>query len=263
MEPLTKFLICPFLLCFAITARGEEIPPDQARRIEEAIAAEPRVAPQQPRRVLIFVTPEHLMEKDPHKGYCIPYGTYALKTLGEKTGAFEPVVSQDLVHFLPENLQQFDAVMLNNTSGRWITPTNRDLGRPEFRKHGTDAATVEKILQQSLLDYVHEGGGLAALHFAIGANPHWPAFQELLGARYAGHPWNEEVGIKLDDPGHPLTAAFGGKDFRIADEIYQFAGPYSRDALRVLFSLDTQHSNMDVPWIDRSDNDFALGWVKS
>jgi len=258
-----RILSCLLLLGFALSARAQEIPPHQAQRIEEAIAEKPRVIPQRPRRVLIFVTPKHLMDRDPHKGYCIPYGTHALKTLGEKTGAFEPVVSQDLVHFLPENLQRFDAVMLNNTSGRWITPTSEDMQREEFRRHSTDAAAVEKVLQQSLLDYVNQGGGLAALHFAIGANPHWPEFQQLLGARYAGHPWNEEVAVKLDDPGHPLTSAFGGKGFKITEEIYQFAEPYSRDALRVLFSLDTDHSNMNVPWIERSDNDFALGWVKS
>jgi type 1 glutamine amidotransferase len=248
-------LACPVL--------GDEIPTQQAQRILDAVPAKPRVAPLKPRRVLIFVTPAHLMEKDPHKGYCIPYGTYALQALGEKSRAFEPLVSQDLVHFLPENIRQFDAIMLNNTSGPWITPTSADLKRAEFRKVGDGVEAVEKVLRESLVDYVEQGGGLAALHFAIGGNAHWPEFRELLGARYGGHPWHEEVGIKLDDPTHPLNAAFGEKDFRITEEIYQFADPYSRDTLRVLFSLDTDRSNMNVKWIDRKDNDFALGWVKA
>lgn len=243
--------------------RADDIPAHLAKRIEDAAPARPQVAPKQPRRVLIFVTPAHLMDRDPHKGYCIPYGTHALRTLGTKTGAFTPVVSQDLAHFLPERIRNFDAIFLNNTSGKWITPTADDLRRAEFRRHGRDADAVERVLRDSLLGYVRGGGGLAALHFAIGGNPHWPAFHDLFGARYAGHPWNEEVGIKLDDPRHPVNAAFAGKGLRLADEIYQFREPYSRESLRVLTSLDTTATNMKVKWIDRTDGDFALGWVKA
>lgn len=254
-------------LAAAVLAAGlfaaDTIPPHQAKKIEEAAPAKPRVAPKKLRRVLIFVTPAHLMERDPHKGYCIPYGTHALRALGAKTGAFTPVVSQDLADFLPERIRGFDAIFLNNTSGPWITPTAEDLRREEFKKHGSDAEAVERVLRDSLLGYVREGGGLAALHFAIGGNPHWPAFRELFGARFTGHPWNEEIGIKIDDPRHPLVSAFGGKPFRLADEIYQFGEPYSRESLRVLYSLDTATSNMKVKWIDRTDGDFALGWVKA
>ena len=88
-------------------------------------------------------------------------------------------------------------------------------------------------------------------------------FQQLIGARFTGHPWNEEIGVTVDEPSHPLVAAFGGKDFRIADEIYEYGPPYDRAKLRVLLSLDPARSNMGVKWIDRKDNDFALAWVKS
>jgi type 1 glutamine amidotransferase len=250
-------------LVVAAALNASEIPAHRAQEIEAAAPAKARVAPPTPRRVLIWITPAHLMENDPHKGYCIPYGTFALQTLGKKTGAFEPVVSDDLANFLPGNLQQFDAVVMNNSSGRWITPTDADMRREIFRKHGSDQAALEQVLRQNLLDYVAQGGGIAGIHYAIGANTHWPEFQELFGARYGGHPWNEEVAIKLDEPNHPLVAAFGGRDFRIADEIYQFRDPYSRDRVRVLLSLDTSKTNMEVQWIDRTDGDFALAWVKS
>jgi type 1 glutamine amidotransferase len=102
-----------------------------------------------------------------------------------------------------------------------------------------------------------------AIHYAIGANRHWPEFQALLGATFTGHPWNEEVGVTVEEPDHPLLAAFGGKDFRLADEIYQYGDPYSRDRVRVLLSLDPERTNMGVKWIRRQDNDFALAWVKT
>lgn len=122
---------------------------------------------------------------------------------------------------------------------------------------------VELVLRKSLLDYVAGGGGVVGIHFAIAANSHWPGFKELLGAAFTGHPWNEEIGVRVEEPGHPLVAAFDGKDFRLADEIYEYGNPYDRARLRVLLSLDPARSNMGVKWINRKDNDFALAWVKA
>lgn len=240
----------------------EEIPKQRAKQIESAAPAKPRVAPKKARRVLIWVTPEHLMAKDPHKGYNIPYAVQAMKTIGSKTGAFEPVVSQDIASFLPENLKRFDAVVLCNASGPWITPSDEAMA--SLRQHGEDKTAVEQVLRKSLVDWLKSGGGLMGLHFGMSGNRQWPEFREIVGANYAGHPWNEEVSVTVEEPGHPLLAAFEGKTaFRIADEIFQFTEPYSRDKLRVLLSIDTLGTNMGVRWLDRTDNDFALAWVKS
>ncbi len=235
-----------------------QLTPDQARRIEAAVPPKARVAPKQPRRVLIWNTP--FMDQSPHKGYTIPQSEYAMRKLGEKTGAFEPVVSDDVAMFLPENLKKFDAIVLNNSNGPWIRPTPKDMDK--FKSYGSDIDAVEKLLRRSFLDYVANGGGLFAFHHAIGVNK-WPEFLDLLGASYWGHPWNEEVGIKLDEPDHPLVAAFGGKGFRLAEEIFQYNEPYSREKVRVLLSLDVDKTNMTVPWVYRKDKDFALAWIKS
>lgn len=259
-------LALPFLtlaVCAAAAAAPApaEVPPHQLEQIRKAAPDKPRVQPRKPRTVLIWNTPPALMDKDPHKGYCIPYGEAAIRTLGEKTRAFTPVVSDDLRRFTPEEIRKFDALFMNNSSGPWIRPTEADLDK--YRTLGSDADTIEKALRESLLDYVANGGGIVACHYAIGANPQWPEFQELLGGKFTGHPWNEEVAIRVEEPSHPLVAAFGGKDFRLADEIYEFGGPYSRRNVRVLLSLDTKNTNMKVPWITRKDNDFAQAWVKT
>lgn len=167
------------------------------------------------------------MEKDPHKGYCIPYGAAAFAELGRKTGAYEPVVSDDLAMWLPANLKSFDAVVLNNASGPWMTPTDADMANPEFSNLG-DKEAVEQALRTSLLEYVNNGGGLVSIHYAIAANRQWPQFRAMLGGAFTGHPWNEEIGVTVEDPAHPLVAAWGGKDFRIADEIYEYGPPFDR-----------------------------------
>jgi type 1 glutamine amidotransferase len=250
------FMAAAFLALQSLTYG--QLTDQQAERIRAAIPSKARVTAKKPRRVLIWNTP--FIDDCPHKGYCVPQAEYAMKLLGEKTGAFEPVVSDDVAMYLPENLKKFDVIIMNNSSGQWIRPTEKDMEK--FKAYGSDQDTVEKLLRKSLLDWVSQGGGIVAYHHAIGGNTNWPEFQELLGMAYWGHPWNEEVGIKLDEPDHPLVAAFGGKDFRLADEIFQFREPYSREKLRVLLSLDVKKTNMSVPWVYRKDNDFGLAWIK-
>jgi len=262
MTRISRFataISCLALLALAVPAAAQ-VNPQQAAKIRAAAPRQAQVAPKKARTVLIWNTPPALMEKDPHRGYCIPFGECAMKVLGEKTGAFKAVASDDLAMYLPEKIKQFDAIVMNNSSGAWIRPADAELEK--FRAVGGDKDAVEQALRRSLLDFVSRGGGIVAVHFAIGANPQWPEFRQLVGARFTGHPWNEEVGVKVEEPGSPLLAAFGGKDFRLADEIYEFGDPYSRQSLRVLLSLDTKATNMKVKWINRKDGDFAQAWVK-
>lgn len=257
-------LLVSLILCAEPRVGWAQLPAHHAEQIREAARQiTPRVAPRKPRIVLIWNTPPHLMENDPHKGYCIPYGEEALRAIGEESKAFQPVVSDDLAVFAPETLRQFDAIVLNNASGPWITPTDTDLAKEALRQLGDDVDGVEAALRQSFLEFVEEGGGVVCLHFAIAANRHWPAFKDLFGATFTGHPWTEEVGVTVEEPDHPLVAAFDGQDFRITDEIYEYGAPYDRSQLRVLMALDPATTNMGVRWINRTDNDFALTWVKS
>jgi len=255
---IVRTLFIAGVLLIATGAQGQ-LTKDQARRIEEAAPKAARVAPKAARRVLIWNTP--FMDTCPHKGYCVPQGEHAMKLLGEKTAAFEPVVSDDVAMFLPETLARFDAIIMNNSNGPWIRPTEADM--PKFQGRGDTIQAVEQLLRKSFMDWVKSGRGVVACHHAIGGNTHWPEFLDMIGATYWGHPWNEEVGIKLDDPDHPLMAAFGGKDFRLAEEIFQFNDPYSRGNQRVLMSLDVDKTNMTVPWVYRKDGDFGLAWVRA
>ena len=117
-------------------------------------------------------------------------------------------------------------------------------------------------LQTHLREYVGNGRGLVGIHAATLAWFDWPDYGAMMGAYYVDWPWKgqEEVTVKIEDPTHPVNAAFGGKPLTIADEIYQFREPYSRDKLHVLLSLDTAKSPKAGT---RKDNDYAVSWVKN
>ncbi len=204
-------------------------------RIRAALPDGPIVKPAKPRRLLIF----NLCKGFRHGS--IPVCDKAFHLLGEKTGAYTAVSSTDPEVFRPESLKTFDAVCFNNTTG---------------------ALFNDPALKKSLMDWVRAGHGVVGVHAAtdVGAWK-WPEFHQMMGGVFSGHPWHEVVGIKIDDPTHPIARVLGGQGFMVKDEIYQFnKGIYSRERLRVLLSLDM---NCTRPKGKRPDNDYAVSWVQS
>lgn len=218
-------------------------------KVEAALPAKVVVAPKKERRLLIF---------DLNVGYgghgSIPHANHAFARMGEKLGAWKTVVSRDPEVFRKESLKQFDAVFLNNTVGNLFTDAE---------------------LRQNLADFVYGGGGLMGVHGTTvgftqwpGAKEDWPEFAAMIGARGANHKKSDElVHIKIDDPMSPLVSSFPKEGFEYRDEFFRVHGPYSRDRLRVLMSIDTKKTDMtqtpNFGQVVRADDDYALGWVKS
>ena len=223
--------------------------------MDAAMPDKARVRPAKPRKLLVFTLCHGFVHSS------IPYAANALETLGRRTGAFSAVVSDDIAVFEPDRLQSFDAVCMDNTTLRSFLPANfKQL--PEAEKKAAQESDVRR--KKSLLDFVRGGKGLVGIHAATDCFYNWPEYGDMIGGFFWGHPWHEDVGVKLDDPSHPLCAAFKGRDFTIKDEIYQFKDPYSRKTLRVLLSLDTAKTNMDKgERIHRKDGDFAVSWIRS
>lgn len=232
----------------------ELVTAEEGARIEEALP-KAQVVSSQPRKVLVST------RATGYRHSSIPHGARALQRMGESTGVFEAVISDDLTQFAPGNLEKFDAVILCNTTGNWIQPTKADIEKLSAGQ-SLDAEAAEQMLRKSLLDYVASGKGMMGIHSASDANYHWPEFGELIGGYFNHHPWHEQVGIRVEHPGHPLSQAFGGRDFSIVDEIYQFRDPYSRENVRVLLSLDPAKTDMEKSNIERKDGDFAVAWIR-
>lgn len=227
------------VLCLGGKAKkGRKISPEELQRIKAAVPAKAIVRPSRPRKLLVF----NLCEGYEHSA--IIYGAKALEIMGKKTGAFEVVQSSDMSIFKPENLGRFDAVCFNNSSGL------------KFE---------DPALRKSLMDFVKGGKGIVGIHAATDSFGEWPEAAEMMGALFDNHPWRskDKVWVKVEEPEHPLCAAFGSEGFGLMEEIYQFKAPYSRENLRVLLSLDTSKTNMNKSQINRKDGDFAISWVRS
>jgi type 1 glutamine amidotransferase len=112
--------------------------------------------------------------------------------------------------------------------------------------------------RKALLDFVGGGKGVVGTHASTDNFYAWPEGAELIGALFAGHPWGQAP-VKLDDPGHPLLEAFGGKGFWVKDEMYKMRDPYSREKLRVLLSFDMSKLPDDTK--GRPDKDNPIAWI--
>jgi type 1 glutamine amidotransferase len=243
-----------------VVGSGAEVPsPQELKNITAAAPDRPGVRPKRPRKVLVF------SRSFGYKHTAIPYGKKAVEIMGQKTGAFEAVLSDDPAMFEPHNLMQFDAVVFNNTNREIFRPENFDELPPRQR---AEAMKRDEALKNSLADFIAGGKGLAVIHAGVASFREWPEYEKIIGARFDNHPWlsGSTVTLKVDDPCHPVAGAFKGKSLEVTDEIYQVKTPYSRRNLRVLLSIDTAKTCIKlnrVKDIHRQDNDFAISWVKS
>jgi type 1 glutamine amidotransferase len=215
---------------------------EEMQKIQAALPAKAVAKPSKPRKILIFTLCEGFVHQS------VPVCTDALIAMGDKTGAYTADASDDKAVFNAENLARYDAVAFNNTTKLSLSDEQK----------------------KALLDFVESGKGIIGIHAATDNFYDWPEGAAMLGGLFDGHPWTSggTWAFKLDEPGHPLNKMFGGKGFKLSDEIYQFKEPYSRANQRVLVSLDLSDPDTKnikggkAEMMKRTDGDFAVVWLK-
>jgi hypothetical protein len=225
------------ILSIVVACGGAERKPptlsdEEIQRIENALPDAAAAKPAKPRKVLIFWRCEGFFHGDG-----IAAGNKAFELMGEKTGAYTTVTSDDMSMFDPDKLNEFDAVIFNNT---------------------TNLAFTDPARRQALLEFVNGGKGIVGTHSSVDNFYQWPEAAAMMGALFAGHPWGEAP-VKLDDPNHPLVKVFDGKGFWVRDEMYKMREPYSRENLRVLLSFDMSKLPENAP--TRDDRDNPIAWI--
>lgn len=233
------------LLVLAIFAASLVIakpPADIDQKLEAAIPKE-AAKPKKDRKVLIFT------KTNGFRHGSIATAVIALTQLGEKTGAYSAVHSEDEAMFEPETLQQFDAVFMINTTGE------------VFRNKKNPDKEREERLKQSLVDFVKGGGGLAGTHSATDTYKKWKEYNDMMGGAFAGHPWHMDVPVENLDPKNILNAAFNGEGFTVKDEIYQFRNDTASPAERkMLLALDSSWDGIKKG--KRPDGFYPISWCR-
>ena len=229
-------------------------------------------APKQPRRVLVLAKAAGFVHAT------IPLTARTIEALGQKTGAWSTVITYDPAAITAANLQQYDAIVLASTTGKFLDDPS------------DAAATAAR--RQALLDFVRGGKGLVGIHAATdayhgnpaggregpdGGEPLWPDFIRIIGGYFKWH-WNYPtlIAVKVEDPAHPINAPFTtvnqqtgarvARSFSIADEIYTFnQQSWVRDNVRVLTSVDYAKMPAEVkaqePAPQRTDQDYPLSYI--
>ena len=168
----------------------------------------------------------------------LPTSCAVMQDLGVRSGDFEVSCSEDLALISADSLQDFD-ILYFFTSGE-LALSNQQ--------------------KADLLAFVRDGKGFGGAHSATDTFYTWPEYGEMIGAWFNGHPWAQEVLIRVEDPDHPVVRSLA-PTFRLSDEIYQFRD-FSRDRVHVLLSLDTSSVDLAAPGVAREDGDFPLAWCR-
>jgi type 1 glutamine amidotransferase len=220
----------------------DKLPADVRQKIDAAIPRQALAKPKTPRKLLVL----DLCVDGGYYHASIPDGNLALELIGKYTGAYDPTFSNDLDNLKYPKIKEYDAVFLNSVEGELF---------------------IDPDVMHGLMRFVEEGGGVAGLHATTFASVDVPEFGNLIGAQTGAHKYNGEMGtLRIEDPDSPLTRQFGGKDFDFFDEFYHFlpTGPYSREKLHILLSLDPARTEQSANhYTTRPDNDYGMVWISS
>jgi len=188
------------------------------------------------------------------KHWVTPHTAEMVKVLGEKSGAFEVVESNDVEMFTPENIKQFDIIILNNNCS--------DRKKRDLFWDATQDEAKAAMLEKSLIDHIAAGAGLVNIHGAITMQNNSMAFSRMLGGSFDYHPKQQEVTCTLVDPDHPIVKPFAGKPLVHVDEPYLFKNAYKEKNFLPLLEMDTSKLDCGKRTESvRSDRRY-VAWIK-
>ncbi len=255
LRHLGFFSVTVYLSCFSVFSGGElaaQVKPDVVKKIEAALPKSAPAKAKKARKVLIF------SKTNGFRHGSIATGAKSLAMLGEKTGAYTAVHSEDDSMFEADKLKEFDAVIMLNTTGELFRP--RRLPKDAAQKKA--ALEREERLKKNLVDFVKSGKGLAGTHSGTDTYKNWKDYNDMMGGAFAGHPWHSLVPIKNLEPGHVVNKCFEGKGFSVKDEIYQFRlNTALATDRRMLLSLDG--SKMNLKRNDGRKEFYPISWVST
>ena len=164
----------------------------------------------------------------------LPVAAQTVGELGQETGQFEVLATEDCSAISRDNLRGFSALLFATTG---------ELPMSEGQK-------------SALTDFVRSGGAFVGVHNATDTFYRFPDYGRMTGGYFNGHPWTQEVIVRVEDHSHPSTRHLPGRFF-VKEEVYTFK-EWNRDKTHVLISLD--NTSVDLSKGTREDHDYAMCW---
>jgi type 1 glutamine amidotransferase len=232
-------------------SRGETLAPAEVEkraaetraRIDAAIPNKPIAPPKKARKLLVIESLEGMSHNT------IPHTNVMIQRMGEKTGAWTTVFSNDLNNLRYPKVKEYDAVFLNSIVGEFLP---------------------DPAMRADLVRYVNEGGGLGGIHGTPWASRNWDEFAEMIGAQSAPHRIENGI-IRLYDKESPLVQSFNHEDLPHREEYYRFEdtgnGRLRWDKVRTILIVDLDEkvpNSTDKPWqgYRRPDKVYPLAWIR-
>lgn len=167
----------------------------------------------------------------------VPLSREIVKEIGDKSGAFETTLVDDVAPFTAENLRNYDAVMFYTTGELPFTEVQKNI----------------------FGGYIAAGHGFIGVHSATDTFYMWDEYHKILGGYFDGHPWHQQVTVSVVDPENKITKSLG-KSFTINDEIYQIDD--FRDDSKVLLRLDPMSVDRSKPGVHSRYYMWPLAWTR-
>jgi type 1 glutamine amidotransferase len=232
-------------------SRGQSLTPaeiatrsvETRARIDAAIPNKPIASPKKPRKLLVIESLEGMSHNT------IPHTNVMIQRMGEKTGAWTTVFSNDLNNLRYPKIKEYDAVFLNSIVGEFLP---------------------DPAMRADLVRYVNEGGGMGGIHGTPWASRNWDEFAEMIGAQSAPHRIENGI-IRLYDKESPLVQSFNHEDLPHREEYYRFEhegnGRLRWDKVRTILVVDLDEkvpNSTDKPWqgYRRPDKVYPLAWIR-
>lgn len=226
-------------------------------KIEALAPSQTRFPSTAPKKILILSL---------HTGFehwVIPHTEEVFKILGLKSKQFEVIASKDIHQFEKKSLSKYDAVVLNNTCSK---PDHRHLFWDQLRAESTEdsAAVMTKAqkLESNVIEFVNKGGGLLIIHGGITTFNNSAKFSALVGASFDYHPPQQQVQVKLENPGHPLVAAFPKEGFSHVDEPYFYKNAYANLNFTPLLYFDNAQIRGQRPNQELKSGKTYVAWIR-
>ncbi len=161
-----------------------------------------------------------------------------VKEMGEKSGAYETTVTEDVGAFTKENLKNYDAVMFNTTGELPMTDEEKS----------------------AFVEFLRSGHGFVGVHSATDTFYMWSTYGDIIGGWFNHHPWHQMVTIDVVDPKSPLVS-FLGNSFQINDEIYQISD-FKAETSHVLLKLDPKSVDLQKEGVRTRYYGWPVAWTR-